>query len=131
MALRTTVNKSHVGTSTGANFTAPLTLGKRFNLTSGANISVDASLGNIATLTLTNNAQLNNPTNPTDWQGLIFIITQGAGAPWTLTFDTLYNFGDTLPLPVLSSVAADVDYLGFMYNPDSATWDYLAEAFGL
>lgn len=127
---RVTSNFSFRGARVSGSST-PLTLGKRFSLTSGATIAVDASLGNIATVTLTHNALLQNPTNPTDWQGLIFVVEQGVGAPWTLSFDTLYEFGTTLPSPVISGTAGYFDYLGFLYNPDRGTWDYLAEAFGL
>lgn len=128
---RVTLNKSYTGANLQRPFSSILTLGKSFTLVDGANIAVDASLGNIATVVLNGNRIIDNPTNPTDWQPLIFILEQGAGAPYTVTFDTDYIFGDTLPVPVLSTVAGDKDYLGFIYNPDVSEWHYLAEAFGL
>jgi len=104
---------------------------KQFTLVDGANIAVDASLGNVATVTIAGNRALANPTNPTAWQLLMFVITQGVGGSHTLSYGADYIFGTTLPTPVLSTTAGKKDYLGFLYNPVSTKWHYLAEAFGL
>lgn len=100
------------------------------NLTDGANISVNAALGNIFTVTLGGNRQLDNPTNPNRGQKIIVRVKQDGTGSRTLTFDTKYRFSTDLPSPTLSDGAGDIDYLGFIYNKDDDKWDYIAEVKG-
>ena len=60
-------------------------------LTSGASIAVNASLGNVFTLTLATNATLQNPTNLGAGR-YVFIITQDATGSRTLAFGSAYRF---------------------------------------
>lgn len=75
-------------------------------LTYGANVSVDASLSNTFTLTLTGDAQLDNPTNLVDGQVIRFRVLQDGVGGHALTFDTAYDFGDG-PAPDFTTMTAD------------------------
>jgi len=100
-------------------------------LTDGANIAVPADRGNWLGVTINGNRQLDNPTNPVgDGQRMIVRVTQGAGAPYSLTFDTKYRFCLALPVPTLSLAAGQTDYLGFIYHEAADKWDYISEKFG-
>jgi hypothetical protein len=76
-------------------------------LTSGANVSSDWSDSNIFTLTLAHNAEIDNPTNqPAAKSGVwYYIVTQGAGTAYTLTFGTHFANPEPTVDPVLGSVS--------------------------
>lgn len=91
-------------------------------LTDAATIAVDASLGNDFRVTIAGSRMMGNPANPTDGQQIIFQITQGAGAPFTITWAGGYEFSASLPQPTLSTSAGQTDLLGFVYNATTGTW---------
>jgi len=95
-------------------------------LTSGTTISVDASLGNTFTVTLTGSDMLANPVNPADGQRVIFAVTQDSSGSRTLSYDTAYEFSSALPAPTLSTTPGVTDYLGFVYSAAAAKWRFLA-----
>ncbi len=97
-------------------WTEPLTTLSVVNLIDASTISVDASQGNDFRLVLGGNHFLASPINPVDGQKILFEITQSSGGPYTLSYDTGYDFGDGLPAPVLSTRANTTDILGFVYN---------------
>lgn len=101
---------------------------KWIQLTDGATIAVDASLGNFFTVELAGNRTLGNPSNSRIGQMIIFRIKQDSTGSRTLSFDTDYNFGTGLPSPVISATGNHWDYLGFIYNESTTKWDYIAEA---
>jgi len=81
-------------------------------LTYGATISVDASLSNTFTVTLTGaTAQLNNPTNLVDGQTVVFRISQDSMGGRDLTFDTNYDFGAAGTPTISSSTSNQVDII--------------------
>ena len=65
---------------------------------------------------------MSNPSNPAPGQQIIFQVTQGSGGPYTITWDSDYEFSGGLPEPVLSATAGQTDLLGFIYNAARARW---------
>jgi hypothetical protein len=92
------------------------------NLTDAATIAVDASLGNDFRVIIAGNRTMGTPSNPADGEQIIFQITQGTGAPFTITWGGGYEFSTGLPQPRLSTGAGQTDLLGFVYNATSGTW---------
>lgn len=103
---------------------------KEIALTDAASIAVDASLGNLFTITLGGSRTLANPSNPKRGQMIVFRIKQDGTGSRTLTFDTKYRFSTDIPSPTLSAGAGDEDYLGFIYNSVADTWDCIGKVFG-
>ncbi len=97
------------------------------NLTDAPTIAVDASLGNDFRVTISANRTMGNPTNATGGEQIIFQITQGTGAPFTMAWGNSYEFSTSLPQPSLSGGAGQTDLLGFIY--DAATGKWLLAAF--
>ena len=91
-------------------------------LTDAATIAVDASLGNDFRVTIGGNRTMGNPSNPANGQQIIFQVTQGAGGPSTITWDSGYEFSAGLPQPILSTKAGQTDLLGFIYNAAKGKW---------
>ncbi|MGO8886272.1 MAG: hypothetical protein ACLP7J_06915 [Streptosporangiaceae bacterium] len=91
-------------------------------LTDAATIAVDASLGNDFRVTIAGNRAMGNPSNPTAGQQIIFQVTQGSGAPFSITWGSSYEFSAGLPQPSLSTTAGDTDLLGFIYNAAKGKW---------
>lgn len=92
-------------------------------LTDMAVIAVDAALGNDFRVTIGGNRTIATPTSPADGQLIMFDITQGAGGPWSVTWDTGYSFGSASQ-PQLSIAAGNTDLVGFKYNADKGKWLY-------
>lgn len=91
-------------------------------LTDAATIAVDASLGNDFRVTLGGNRSIEAPANAANGQQIIFQVTQGSGAPFTVTWGTGYAFSDAMPQPTLSATPGQTDLLGFTYNATKGTW---------
>lgn len=91
-------------------------------LTDAATIAVDASLGNDFRVTLAGNRAVGNPSSPTDGQRIVFQVTQGSGAPYTISWGSSYEFSAGLPAPVLSTKAGETDLLFFIYNQTLGKW---------
>ena len=92
------------------------------SLTDTATIAVDASLGNDFRVTLGGNRTMSTPANAVNGQQIIFQVTQGSGAPFTITWDSGYEFSSELPQPTLSSAAGQTDLLGFIYSAARSSW---------
>lgn len=92
------------------------------HLTDAATIAVDASLGNDFRVTIGGNRTMGTPSNPENGEQIIFQITQGTGAPNTITWASGYEFSAGLPQPTLSTTAGQTDLLGFVYNASIGTW---------
>lgn len=95
-------------------------------LTDAATITVDASLGNDFRVTIAGNRTMGAPANPANGQQIIFQVTQGSGAPFTITWSSGYEFSAGLPQPALSTSAGQTDLLGFVYNSTTETWLFAA-----
>jgi hypothetical protein len=96
------------------------------HLTDAATIAVDASVGNDFRVTIAGNRTMSTPSNPANGEQIIFQITQGTGAPYTLSWASGYEFSAALPAPTLSSSAGQTDLLGFVYNSSTGTWLFAA-----
>lgn len=99
-------------------------------LTDGANIATDASLAEIFKVTIAGNRTMDNPTNPTAGQTLIYRIKQDGTGSRTITWGSNFRFGTDVTSPTLSTTAAKTDYIGFKYNADDTKWDCLAVSRG-
>jgi len=91
-------------------------------LADAATIAVDASLGNDFRVTIAGNRTVGTPANPADGQKITFQVTQGAGAPFSLSWSSGYEFSAGLPQPTLSTAAGQTDLLGFIYNANKGKW---------
>lgn len=80
------------------------------SLADGANISVNASLSNVFTVTLGGNRTLDNPTNLTAGQTFLFVLTQDGTGNRTLSYGTAYKFPGGVT-PTLTTTANAVDIL--------------------
>lgn len=99
-------------------------------LTFGSTIAIDTSKGNVFSLTLTaSTGTLSAPTNPTNGQHVLVIVTQGTGGNFTLAYDAAYDFG-TVGRPTLSTAAGKVDVLGFVYWSALSKWLCVGAAMG-
>jgi hypothetical protein len=96
------------------------------SLSDASTIAVDASLGNDFRVTIGGNRTMGNPSNPTNGQQIIFQITQGTGAPFTMTWGSSYEFTTDLPQPILSTAAGQTDLLGFVYYGTYGKWLFAA-----
>jgi hypothetical protein len=95
-------------------------------LSDGANISTDAALGNIFTVTIAGNRTFDAPTNPLADQKITYKIRQDAVGGRVITWDAAFNFGVDLS-GVPNSTSPNVfDYYGFQYNATTSKWDCLA-----
>jgi hypothetical protein len=92
------------------------------NLEDAATIALDASQGNDFRVTINGNRTMSTPTNPTDGQKITFQVTQGTGAPYTLSWSSGYEFSAGLPQPALSTTAGLTDLLGYIYNASKGEW---------
>jgi len=90
----------------------------------GANVPTDASTGNVFTLTLTGTANISAPTNPVNGQKITYRVTQDATGGRTLTFDPIFNFGNSIYAQTLT--ANKTDYIGCIYNSSTVKWDVVA-----
>lgn len=117
----TVTNAASLSMLTVTNFLQPVVA-----LSDGATISLDASLGNIFSVTLGGNRTLAAPTNPTDGQRIVLKIIQDGTGSRTLTLNAIYRFGTDITSLTLTTTASKTDYIGIMYNSASTKWDVLA-----
>jgi hypothetical protein len=93
-------------------------------LTDASTITVDASKGNVFTVTLGGNRTLGNPANPAAGQTVHFHVTQDGTGSRTLAYGGSYDFG-AAGAPTLTTTASKTDILGFTYDPNLAAWCFL------
>lgn len=116
-AERTTPPRSIVATTT--------------TLTYAATLVTDAELADIFDVTLTGNATLANPTNPTDGRTLRWRIKQDATGNRAVTLGNKFVIPSsaTTPLP-FSTAANKVDLLAATYHEARDRWDIIAFVMG-
>ena len=100
-------------------------------LTDAATIAVDATLGNIFTVTLGGNRILGNPTGAQNGQKMIFRIRQDATGSRTLAYDTKFRFGTDITGITLTTTTAKTDYIGVIYHGADDKFDVIAVVKGL
>jgi hypothetical protein len=94
-------------------------------LTIGTLTPISATNLEIATLQLSQNTTLSNPTGtPYTGQRLEVIVIQGGSK--TLAFDTAYKFSITIPKPTITTAAGKIDRMVFEYFAATGFW-YLIE----
>lgn len=95
------------------------------NLTDGAIIAVDASLGSVMRVTLGGNRTLAKPTDPSDSQMIMFEIKQDGVGTRLLALAPGYNFGTDLTVIQLSVAPNTTDRLLVQYVLARDEWDVL------
>ncbi|WP_137815076.1 hypothetical protein [Gandjariella thermophila] len=104
--------------------------GMPVTLTDAPVITTDASLSNHFRVTLGGNRLLANPTNATDGQKVIWEIIQDATGNRSLSLDSAFTFGTTIPSFTTTATPNRRDFLGAVYNATTARWYVLAVAKG-
>lgn len=112
-----TAAEVNAGSSTTLAVT-PATLYTTQTLTDGASISWDLSLGAMATVTLTDNRALANPTNLVAGASYILIVKQDGTGGRTLSFGSTYKFADGVD-PTLSTGINATDIIAFLSDGTS------------
>jgi hypothetical protein len=127
-------------TNTGITITGKGTKGISFGnavlekvsaLSDGATPALDASLGNVFTLTAAGNRTIAIPTNPTTGQKIIIAHT-ASGADRTLALNTGtggFRFGTTITA-LTATTSGLTDYIGAIYNSTANKWDVVAYSKG-
>lgn len=100
------------------------------NLTDGATINTNASLGSHFRVTLGGNRTLANPTNADDGQRILFEITQDGTGSRTLTLGNKFAFGADITELTLSTTAGKKDFVGVQYNSSADKFYVIAVAKG-
>jgi hypothetical protein len=99
-------------------------------LTFGTTLNINASLGNVFTVTLTaSTGTFAAPTLPQDGQVIRIRITQDATGGRTVAWNSAFDWGHGNSAPTLSTTANVTDVLGFEYNAATSKWMYLNAAF--
>jgi hypothetical protein len=100
-------------------------------LTYASTLNTDASAGDIFNVTLTGNATLANPTNPTDGQTIRWRIQQDGTGSRTVTLGDKFVIptSATSPLP-FSTAANKLDVLAATYHTGRDKWDVIAFVMG-
>lgn len=117
---------SYPNPSLGTGAVTPAKLAASIALTDGANIATDASLGSVFKVTIAGNRTIDNPTNPTAGQKIVYRIKQDATGSRTITWGSAFRWGTDVTVPTLTTTAAKTDYIGFIYNSDDSKWDGVA-----
>ena len=101
----------------------------------GGSVAVDASQGNVFTLSLTASGwTIANPANPVgDGQVIQVRLSQDSAGGRTVSWGTAYNWGSVGGTPnrppTLSATPGGTDILGFQYVAAQSQWCYLGAAF--
>ena len=94
-------------------------------LQSGNSVAVNAAAGNDFRITLTASGwTIQNPSNPTDGQGITVSLTQDSTGSRMVTWASGWYFG-VVGTPVLSTAAGATDTLAFKYYASLAQWVYM------
>jgi hypothetical protein len=94
-------------------------------LVDAATIAIDALLSNVFDVTLTASRTLGNPSDAKDGQELLFRVRQDGTGGHTLSYDTKFRFGSTLPSITISTGAGSLNYITVRYNEADDTFDVL------
>lgn len=100
-------------------------------LADGATITPDVSTSDIVTVTIAGDRAIAAPSGtPVAGQRLLLVVTQDGTGGRLLTWGAGYRFGNDIPTPTLTALPNKTDYVGFIYNQASSTWDCLVFAGG-
>lgn len=121
----TVKNHRHNETDT----TKPLE-GRVVPLLAGTTVNTNVQFGDIFTLTATASFTMANPTGAFDGKMFIYKIKQDATGSRVITWDTKFRGSTDVALPVLTTTAAYVDYVGFVYDAVVDKFNVLAVSKG-
>jgi hypothetical protein len=97
-------------------------------LVDGANVALNAALGNVFTLSAGGDRTMSTPTNPIAGQKIIIAHT-ASGADRTLSLTTgssgAFRFGTDIPA-LTATASGKTDYIGCVYNGTDSRWDVVA-----
>lgn len=96
-------------------------------LVDGATPALDASLGDMFTLTAAGDRTIAVPSSPSAWQRIIIAHT-ASGANRTLALNTGaggFRFGSDIT-GLTATVSGKTDYIGAVYNSTSSRWDVVS-----
>ena len=96
-------------------------------LADAATVLTDSTLGDIYTLTTTQNFTMANPTNAVNGKKIIYKIKQDGTGSRVITWGSDFRGSTDLTLPTLTTTANYVDYVGFIYDASVAKWNCLAK----
>ena len=99
-----------------------------FQLTDGANISIDTTRSNFYWVTLGGNRTLMNPATALFGQRFTLMISQDSTGSRKLLFDTKFKFGADVPSYDASTTATTKDYISFRFN--NTSWDVVGVSKG-
>ena len=100
-------------------------------LTYAATLNTDASVGDIFDVTLTGNATLANPTNPTDGKTIRWRIRQDGTGNRAVTLGNKFVIPSSATSPLPFSTAANaMDVLAATYHAGRDKWDVVAFVMG-
>jgi hypothetical protein len=101
-------------------------------LSDGANVALDASLGNVFTLSAAGSRTMDAPTNATNGQKIVIRhLASGGARTLTLTTGSAGAFRYGSDITVLTETASGkIDYIGCIYNGTDSRWDVVAYAKG-
>lgn len=101
-------------------------------ITDATSITINADTTDVATQANTQSAgtlTINVPTGtPVNGQKLILRLRSTNAQ--TFSFNAAFTGSTDVALPTVSSGSSKYDYMGFMYNSTSATWQIIAKNFG-
>jgi hypothetical protein len=96
------------------------------SLTAGSSISWDLNSNQVATVTLNQNSTLANPTNQQSGATYVLFVKQPAGANYTLSFDTAYQWQGGLE-PTITATNGATDILTFISDGTNMYGGYLQD----
>lgn len=99
-------------------------------LTDGSSVATDASLGDVFTLTTTQNFTMSNPTNAVNGKIIIYQIRQDGGGSNVITWGSNFRGSTDVILPVLTTTGGYADYIMFIYDSSVTKWNCLATNLG-
>lgn len=100
-------------------------------LSDGGTVNLDASLGDVFTLSAAGGRTISAPTNPTAGQKIVIAHTASGGAR-NLSLNTGtggFRFGADIT-GLTATVSGTTDYIGAIYNAAANRWDVVAYAKG-
>lgn len=104
----------------GGQWLAVVSTPSPIDLTDGATINTDASLGNHFRVVLGGNRTLANPTNLTDGQKLLYELIQDGTGNRTITLGSMFQLGTDVASITLSTGANKRDFMGCVYRASTS-----------
>ncbi len=121
-------SKGIKGANVEGQATAPL-LGD-YDTNVNATYIPNAELGNVFDLTLTNSIVMAAPINAKANQPILFRIRQDASGTRLITWNAIYKFSTSKPVPTLSLAPNAWDDIAFVYNEPNNVWECVGYTLG-